>query len=183
MTGHSEADRGRKKTSGGWLDRFQDDGFAVAGICVFLAVIVWLAFSQTLRHAFINYDDDMYVYQNLAVTAGLTRQRNSLGIHLCRDRPLASGDVVLTHAGLPDLGPPVWRTSSDQRAPSCGGRDPSLSGLEANDRRALAERLRGGALCDPPAAGGIGGLDRGAEGCPERSFLHGDDSRLSALRG
>jgi len=52
----------------------RDDGFAVAGVCIFLAGIVWLAFGQTLHHAFVNYDDDMYVYQNSVVMAGLTRR-------------------------------------------------------------------------------------------------------------
>jgi len=33
-----------------------------------------MAFGQTLHHTFINYDDDMYVYQNLVVTSGLTRR-------------------------------------------------------------------------------------------------------------
>jgi Flp pilus assembly protein TadD len=34
--------------------------------------MVWLVFGQTLRHDFVNYDDDSYVYENLAVTQGLT---------------------------------------------------------------------------------------------------------------
>jgi hypothetical protein len=52
----------------------QFDGRAVGGICIFLLAIVWLAFGPTLRHAFINYDDNMYIYENPAVFAGLTRR-------------------------------------------------------------------------------------------------------------
>ena len=47
---------------------------SVAGVCIFLAALVWLAFGQTIHHAFINYDDDAYVYQNFVVRAGLTRR-------------------------------------------------------------------------------------------------------------
>src|ERR1035437_3803912 len=45
---------------------------AIAGVCVFLAVIVWAVFGQTLRHEFVNFDDDAYVYENAAVAGGLT---------------------------------------------------------------------------------------------------------------
>lgn len=61
MADHFEAERGREE-------------FAVAIVCIFLATIVWMAFGQTIRHQFVNYDDNMYVYQNPAVTAGLTRR-------------------------------------------------------------------------------------------------------------
>src|SRR3984893_2701932 len=44
----------------------------VLGICVFLALITWLVFGQTLRHDFVNYDDSDYVYANAEVTKGLT---------------------------------------------------------------------------------------------------------------
>lgn len=43
-----------------------------AGICVFLAAIVWVVFGQTARFEFVNMDDNIYVYQNPAVTSGLT---------------------------------------------------------------------------------------------------------------
>jgi tetratricopeptide (TPR) repeat protein len=37
-----------------------------------LAAIVWIVFGQTLRHEFVNYDDNEYVYENPSVSAGLT---------------------------------------------------------------------------------------------------------------
>jgi tetratricopeptide (TPR) repeat protein len=42
------------------------------GICIFLAAITWLVFGRTLGHGFINYDDEIYVYENPQVAAGLT---------------------------------------------------------------------------------------------------------------
>jgi protein O-mannosyl-transferase len=43
-----------------------------ATICVFLAIITWIVFAQTLRHDFVNYDDDHYVYQNAKITSGIS---------------------------------------------------------------------------------------------------------------
>ncbi len=50
----------------------RDDRWLVPGVCLFLAAIIWLVFGQTLGHEFVNYDDQIYVYENPAVTAGLT---------------------------------------------------------------------------------------------------------------
>ncbi len=43
-------------------------------ICGFLLCAVFLVFGQTVRHEFIDFDDDLYVYQNTHVTQGLTAQ-------------------------------------------------------------------------------------------------------------
>ncbi|MBV9619030.1 MAG: hypothetical protein JO201_07435 [Verrucomicrobia bacterium] len=53
------------------INQREDHQFAVA-VCVFLSVIVWLVFAQTVGHDFINFDDDKYVYQNAEVSRGLT---------------------------------------------------------------------------------------------------------------
>jgi tetratricopeptide (TPR) repeat protein len=44
----------------------------VPGVCLLLAIAVFLVFGQTLRYGFINYDDNVYVYQNPQVAQGLT---------------------------------------------------------------------------------------------------------------
>ena len=41
-------------------------------VSVFLAVIVWIAFGQAVRHEFVGYDDQSYVVRNPRVTNGLT---------------------------------------------------------------------------------------------------------------
>lgn len=46
----------------------------VFGICLFLILINWIVFGQTLRHEFINFDDDTYVYDNSMVQGGLTEK-------------------------------------------------------------------------------------------------------------
>ena len=50
----------------------RDDGLSVLAVGIFLVIIVWAVFGQTIHHRFINYDDGMYVYQNPHVLAGLS---------------------------------------------------------------------------------------------------------------
>jgi tetratricopeptide (TPR) repeat protein len=42
------------------------------GVCVFLAVAVWIIYGQTLQHGFVNYDDEDYVTTNAQVSRGVT---------------------------------------------------------------------------------------------------------------
>lgn len=42
------------------------------GVCVLLAVAVWLIYGQTLHHDFVNYDDEDYVTTNAQVARGVT---------------------------------------------------------------------------------------------------------------
>ena len=51
-----------------------NDRWTVPGVCIFLAAIIWVVFGQTLHHEFVNYDDNMYVYENPEVARGLTLQ-------------------------------------------------------------------------------------------------------------
>lgn len=46
--------------------------WVVPGICICLIAITWMVFGQTLRHDFVNYDDDRYVYENSRILNGLT---------------------------------------------------------------------------------------------------------------
>ena len=41
-------------------------------ICVGLAILIWIVFGQTRHHDFVNYDDGLNVYENPAVSAGLS---------------------------------------------------------------------------------------------------------------
>ncbi len=44
-------------------------------IGILLLLGVWAVFGQTLRHEFINYDDDIYIYENPNITGGLSLNR------------------------------------------------------------------------------------------------------------
>src|ERR1044072_5174420 len=52
--------------------RFGNERILSTSVCIFLVAIVWIVFSQTLGHEFINYDDDQYVRENPRITKGLT---------------------------------------------------------------------------------------------------------------
>src|SRR2546430_1278643 len=47
-------------------------GLITGIVCIFLVGIVWIVFGQTLRHEFVNYDDEEYVGGNSRITNGLT---------------------------------------------------------------------------------------------------------------
>jgi tetratricopeptide (TPR) repeat protein len=49
-----------------------DGRWQILGVCVFLATIIWAVFGRTLHYGFVNYDDDLYVYENPEVARGLT---------------------------------------------------------------------------------------------------------------
>ena len=51
---------------------FQPGRWSTLAICLFLAVVVWVVFGQTLNHEFVNYDDQDYVYENSIVSHGLS---------------------------------------------------------------------------------------------------------------
>ena len=48
------------------------DRLIKTAVCIFVTLIIWLVFAQTLGHDFINFDDDVYVYENSEVSRGLT---------------------------------------------------------------------------------------------------------------
>jgi tetratricopeptide (TPR) repeat protein len=51
----------------GWVQHWR-----TPGICLVLAAITFAVFGQTLRHGFVNFDDDAYVYENTKVAGGLS---------------------------------------------------------------------------------------------------------------
>ena len=55
-----------------------NDRWMVLGVCIFLAAITWLVFGQTLRHEFINYDDDQYVFAGVLHNHAFRPERSSL---------------------------------------------------------------------------------------------------------
>jgi len=50
----------------------RNDRRTTIAVCLGLTFVIWIVFGQTLRHGFINFDDDQYVYENSHVTSGVT---------------------------------------------------------------------------------------------------------------
>ena len=48
--------------------------FAPFFVCLALVGITWLVFGQTLRHDFVNFDDNLYVYDSPLVVRGLSTE-------------------------------------------------------------------------------------------------------------
>ena len=157
--------------------------FRRAALCAFLLLAVVLVFGQTVSYDFVNFDDQDYVYENPQVTRGPDVAGASPGPSppaMPRNwHPL----TWLSHMLDCQLyGLIRRRASPDQRPAARRHRDPAVPGSLADDRRSLAQRLRGGRVRHPSVAGGIGGLGGGAEGRPERAVLHADPGGLRRLR-
>src|SRR6266446_4489895 len=61
-----------RDAAAGVLSRPAKERIGTGIICLLLVGIVWIVFGQTLRHEFVNYDDDEYVRANSRITNGLT---------------------------------------------------------------------------------------------------------------
>ena len=48
--------------------------FASFLVCLALVAVIWLVFGQTLRHDFVNFDDNLYVYDSPLVVRGLSTE-------------------------------------------------------------------------------------------------------------
>jgi len=73
--------------------RTENDRIVTGIIAVVLLAIVWVVFSQTLGHGFVNYDDGDYVYNNPVIIAGLTLsgiQRAFTHAHAANWHPLTT---------------------------------------------------------------------------------------------
>jgi len=51
-----------------------DPRYLAPAVCGLLLLAVGLVFGQTVRHGFVKYDDDEYVYENPQVVRGLTAE-------------------------------------------------------------------------------------------------------------
>ena len=103
--------------------------YTVPAVCA-CPLAVALVFGQTVRHGFSNFDDNLYIYDNPQVAHGFTAQGVVLGLYALSFLQLAPADLVLPHAGLPNLRPgSPWRAPPDQCWPARRQFNPSLPGL------------------------------------------------------
>ena len=83
-----------------------NDTRAKVVICIFLMVATFCIYSQVKDHEFINFDDDLYITNNLNVQAGLT-SKSIKWAFTTSHTPLESYDLAFTFNRLPTL----WITS------------------------------------------------------------------------
>ena len=75
MTSRSRTTNNNKRQFGdrqGRSERSSSSAAITFGIYLFLATISLVVFGQTIRHDFVNFDDDLYVYNTPAIKSGLT---------------------------------------------------------------------------------------------------------------
>ena len=118
-----------------------------------------LVFGQTLRHEFVNYDDQYYVYDNPLVARGLTIQGVAWAC-TATGQQLASAHLALAHAGLPTLRADRRRAPRHERLVARRYGRAAVAAVLANDGRPLAQRIGGGRFRHPSLSRGISGLGR-----------------------
>ena len=139
-----------------------------------LGVATLVLYWPTMRHGFINYDDDVYVTANLQVQKGLTGENLSWAFThpVCANwHPL----TMLSHmTDCQIFGLKPWRTPPDQHLAARAQHHPGLSVFTGLYRYVLAERIGGRIVRVAPAARGIGRLGSGTKGCVKRllRFAH-----------
>ena len=154
--------------------------FAV--ICLALALVTLAVYWPVTHNAFINYDDDQYITGNPHITSGLTWPNVVWAFQsgeLANWHPL----TWISHMVDCEL---IWKLNP-------GGHHLTnllfhiantlllFLLLRANDGRAVARRIRGGAVCVASVARRVGGLGGGTQGRVERVFLAVDLDRICAV--
>ncbi len=74
VLGHDETGQASNPAEAWIVVAARPQRFQILAICALLALAVGLVFGQTVRHEFVNFDDNMYVYENPQVSRGLGAQ-------------------------------------------------------------------------------------------------------------
>ena len=147
----------------------------IPGICLLIAAATWVVFGQTVRYEFVNFDDDIYVYENRPDHRRPDTPGDRMGTFLPQLLLLLGTPAgALPHAGLPALRALAGRPPFDKCPAPWRNGGPAVSGSEGNDRGALAQRIRGQCVCHPSIASGIGGVGHRTQGRIERIVFRAD---------
>ena len=141
--------------------------FLVISVYSFLILSTLLVFWQVRNFDFVNYDDNVYVYENLHVLNGLTPDGIISGFYNPQHRKLAAADVAFFYARLPVVRYKP-RLDASYKSPSAPCKYlAAFCGSQENDRRTMAERICCSRLCPASDACRIGRVDYGTQGCAE----------------
>ena len=152
-------------------------------LCLLLVAVTLAVYWPVMRCDFVNYDDPDYFTSNTHVLAGLTPGNVAWAFttgHTSNWHPLTWLSLMLD---VELFGPGPAGSAPHQPVVSSGQHGAAFSVAPATDRRRLAERVGGGAVCPASVARGIGGVDCGAQGCFEHVFrAAGVDCSMRAMR-
>ena len=155
--------------------------FAVWAVCGFLLLAVGLVFGQTVRHEFVNFDDNLYVYDNPHIFGGLTARGIAWVFtheQVANWHPL-TGMSYLLDCQLFGVNPAAHHLINAllQAATAV-----VLFLVLRQMTGRLAQRRGGGPLRRASAPRGIGGVDLRAEGRFERAVFRADVGGLCPVR-
>ena len=146
-------------------------------VCGLLLLAVWLVFRPTIDYEFVNFDDDVYVYDNPELSHGLSAQ----GIHWAFTTNRGSQWAPLTWLSyLVDYqiyGLKPWGYHLTNVLLHAATTVLLFLVLWRMTGELWPCRVRGRRVRHPSAAGGIGRLGRGTEGRAQRAVLRADARR------
>ena len=109
--------------------------------------------------------------------------QGGLGVPNILCKQLASANVDFAHAGLPMVRLEADGASFDESTAAHGEHGFAVFGVKTINWWFVAERGCCGAVCVASIARGVGGVDRGAEGCAECVLVFGDRVGLCKVLG
>ncbi len=161
-------------------------------VCGLLTLAVVIVYGQTVRHDFVNFDDDVYVYENPHVQEGLsvasvtwafTQAHVSAHWHpLTWLSLMADAQAVKLAHGRPDRALLAAEMHGVNAALHAVNSVLLFLVLRAMTASVWRERLRGGPLRRPPAARRVGCLGHRAKGHAERPVRSAGDPGVRCLR-
>ena len=149
-------------------------------IAALLVLAVGLAFGQTIGFQFVNFDDDVGVYENPLVTRGFTWRGIAAVFsqrHVESWCPLTCVSHILDWQLYRDWAGGHHLTNVLLHA---GSAVSAVSGVVADDGQALGKRDGRRLLRRASAARRIRGVGDGAKRCPGRALLHAGAGRVRA---
>ena len=155
---------------------------ALALICAALALVTFALYWRVQWNDFINYDDNVYIAENLHVLRGINGPDVKWAFttgYTGYPHPV----TWLAPARLPTLRTVGWRPSPHECCRPYSQRTVAVLVFVADDAGDLAERLRRGHLRCSSTARRISRVDCGTQRCAVQPVLFVDAARLCILRG
>ena len=157
-------------------------GWVIVLAGLLLALAVWAVFGQTRHHDFVNLNDDSLHHLELARAGRFELGGGEMGVWTVWGGLLAPADLAFVDVGRE----PLWPGSRWVSLHECGvarrQQRVALPVAPVVDGGVVAERGRGGAVCPASAAGGVGGLGDGTQGCAQRLLRPAVTDILRPLR-
>ena len=156
--------------------------YGVILICAFLVATTVIVYWPIFYSDFVNYDDPIYVTENIHVQSGLTSQNIVWAFTSSRAGNWHPLHLAITHAGLPAIRPTSRLAPLHQLTISHSKHTAAVSNFKKNHRLIIAQRFRSRRLCPASVTRAIGGMGQRAQGRTKHHVLASDNVCLHQLR-